>query len=273
MELQKKSTDTLKEEAESSLLAIEKPQVPEITEAQRAEIDLLNVKIKKAVKISRKIDAFIFIVLLLIGAYIGSTIYDSLKILQHGKNTVTYHDFDELLKENPDTVAWLTLEGTTIDHPIVQGKDNFEYLDKDFRGEHYTGGTLFLDEGNNKKFTDDYNIIHGHHMEGGAMFGDLTKYKEENFFKEHSEGVLLTPTYDYDLEVIGVAAPDAYDSVIYTPKNKSSNVYAYAKQICTNIRDVNMKDSKILTLSTCSGEMNDNRCVVFCRMYNKHKHK
>ena len=42
--------------------------------------------------------------------------------------------FDELLKVNPDVAAWVTLEGTQIDDPIVQGEDNQEYLNKNVYG-------------------------------------------------------------------------------------------------------------------------------------------
>lgn len=36
--------------------------------------------------------------------------------------------FDELVSRNPDVLAWLTLYGTGIDYPLVQGKDNEQYL-------------------------------------------------------------------------------------------------------------------------------------------------
>ena len=67
-------------------------------------------------------------------------------------------NWDELLQQNPDTVAWLTLEDTTVDYPIVQGKDNFEYLSINFYGDYYAGGTLFLDADNDPKFNDQFNM-------------------------------------------------------------------------------------------------------------------
>ena len=32
--------------------------------------------------------------------------------------------FDELLAVNPDVCAWLTLDGTNIDYPVMQGESN-----------------------------------------------------------------------------------------------------------------------------------------------------
>ena len=243
------------------------------TKEQERTIELLNIKIRRAIKIGKSIDAVILIFLLLIGAYIVSSIYSDIKFQNHGQDLVKYHDFDELLKTNPDTVAWITMEGTKIDLPVVQGKDNFEYLDKDFYGDHYSAGTLFLDYKNTKDFSDNYNIIHGHHMTNGNMFGDLTRYQKKEFFDKHKDGTLLTPTYDYDLEVFAVAVLNAYDATVYNPKGSSKDVYSYVMKIADNKRDISLDNEKVLTLSTCSGEMNENRVVVFTKMYNKRTHE
>lgn len=246
----------------------------EIKENTEQEILDLNKKIKRSLKISRKIDNIVLIIILLLLAYIGSTIYDNYTYTNHGNDLVKYHDFDELKKQNPDVCAWITLKGTHIDHPVVQGKDNFEYLDKDFNREHYAGGTIFLDYENNPDFSDDYNVIHGHHMTGGAMFGDLALYKNKDFFYKNKTGTLLTPKYDYKLKIIGVAKVNAYDSIIYNVHEKGSNVLEYADRKCIHKRGFSlMKNERLLTLSTCSGDMNDDRIVVFCKMTEKTKHR
>ena len=36
----------------------------------------------------------------------------------------TVIDFDALKKINPDVVSWITIPGTNIDYPLLQGKDN-----------------------------------------------------------------------------------------------------------------------------------------------------
>ena len=38
--------------------------------------------------------------------------------------------FEELLKLNPDVIGWITIDKTHIDQPIVQGKDDLEYINK-----------------------------------------------------------------------------------------------------------------------------------------------
>ena len=37
-------------------------------------------------------------------------------------------DFDKLKLINPDCIAWLKVEGTSIKYPIVKGSDNSFYL-------------------------------------------------------------------------------------------------------------------------------------------------
>ena len=45
----------------------------------------------------------------------------------------------------------------------------------------------------NPDFNDWYNLIYGHHMDNGAMFGDIDKYRDKDFFNSHQKGVLQTP--------------------------------------------------------------------------------
>lgn len=53
--------------------------------------------------------------------------------------------FEDLRRINPDVCAWVTMDGTNIDGPIVQGQTNEEYLNKDVYGDYSLAGTLFLD--------------------------------------------------------------------------------------------------------------------------------
>lgn len=99
-----------------------------------------------------------------------------------------------LYRQNPDMIGWLRIDGTDIDLPVVQTPgDNEYYLRRGFDGLYSTGGTLFLDE---RCSIDAENptanwLIYGHNMADGSMFGELTRYREEDFYKEH-------PTFTFD---------------------------------------------------------------------------
>ncbi len=99
-----------------------------------------------------------------------------------------------LYEQNPDLIGWLTIDGTEIDLPVVQTPgDNEYYLRRGFDRLYATGGTLFMDEHcsvDPAAPTADW-LIYGHNMADGSMFGQLTRYRSEEFYKQH-------PTFRFD---------------------------------------------------------------------------
>ena len=191
--------------------------------------------------------------ILLIGllTVVISVLAGQLQMLAKGMGGGETRDLNELLAINPDTVCWLMIDGTNVDHPVVQGKDNFEYLDKAFTGEFYAGGTLFLDARNSKDFSDPDKIIHGHHMAAGAMFGGLDRFLEKEYLDRHRTGKLITPEREYSLRAISAGVYDAYDGRIFGPGI---------------VPEAFKERAPVLALSTCTEEMNDDRTVVFFEM-------
>ena len=59
----------------------------------------------------------------------------------------------DLMAKNPDVVGWVTIDGTNIDYPFVQGKDNQEYLNKNVLGSPRFGSGV-LDTRNSRAMTD-----------------------------------------------------------------------------------------------------------------------
>ena len=64
--------------------------------------------------------------------------------------------FSELLALNPDVCAWVTIDNTNIDYPVVRGKDDFEYLSKDATGAYSASGSIFLDSKCSRDFAEPY---------------------------------------------------------------------------------------------------------------------
>ena len=93
--------------------------------------------------------------------------------------------YQKLLKQNPDLVGWISIEGTTIDYPVVQTKDNERYLHRAFDGTESAHGCIFADASCSLVKPSDNIILYGHHMKDGSMFAALDQYKNESFLQEH----------------------------------------------------------------------------------------
>ena len=101
--------------------------------------------------------------------------------------------FDQLRFINPDVHAWITMEGTAIDYPVLKGKSNFSYINTDVYGNFAMLGSIFMDFRNSANFNDLYTVLMGHDMSGHRMFSDVNLYKDADFFKQYTTGTLTLP--------------------------------------------------------------------------------
>ncbi|WP_276815139.1 class B sortase, partial [Faecalibaculum rodentium] len=120
----------------------------------------------------------------------------------------------ELMEKNPDVIGWITMNGTRIDQPVVQGKDDSEYLNRDAEGRFSLAGSVFLTCENHPDFSDSYNLLYGHHMEEGGMFGDVIEYLDGSFFRKHQTGTLTTGDGRWQIHVFAVLKTGASDPYV-----------------------------------------------------------
>ena len=184
----------------------------------------------------------------------------------------------ELLSDiNEDYRAWLTVYDTTIDYPVVQGRDNLYYASHDIYRNASLTGAIYLAAENKADFTDSYNLVYGHHMDNGAMFGSLDSFADQDYFNAHKYGVIVTPSGVYDIELFAVVSTDAYENQIYTVGNRAKEVLTFLTGDRTNDVGVGTKirvfdekaaknAAKIIALSTCSDAETNGRLVVFGKM-------
>ena len=185
--------------------------------------------------------------------------------------------FEELLAINPDVKAWVTLDNTTIDHPILQGETNLSYINTDVYGDFALAGSIFIDTRSDGDFRDPYSLIYGHDMIESKMFGDLVLYKDEEFFNENSTGTLILPDRSYDLKIYAAMIVMANDEMIFNtdPHEEGlSELIEYAEANALYIRPEMTEALKeaadnglqILSLTTCSGEFTDARTIILAVM-------
>jgi sortase B len=180
----------------------------------------------------------------------------------------------DLLEINPDVCAWLTVDDTNIDYPVVQGKTNLEYINKDVYGEYSLSGSVFLDCRNTNDFSDSYSLLYAHHMEGKVMFGELPEFQEEEYFRTHTSGTLSTLNHNYSIAWFACIYTDAYDDYIFQinganmSQEKKEKLLSYLKEKAVQYRELEnlTSDDQLLALSTCSDMTTNGRVVLFGRM-------
>ncbi|MBR4306323.1 MAG: class B sortase [Ruminiclostridium sp.] len=189
--------------------------------------------------------------------------------------------------ENPDFVGWITIKDTNINYPVVQGKDNEEYLYADFYGNYNKNGTIFADSNNVFSATENMSantILYGHNLRTENYFTDVTEYrrvdldKSLEFLKNHPviEFNTLFEKSKYKIfSVMILNTTDDYGEVFnYTSKinfknrNEFNNFAAECLDRSDFFTGVDLKyGDEFLTLSTCEFEsmLYDMRIVVVAR--------
>lgn len=207
--------------------------------------------------------------------YSGYNIY--IKTKDYKKADITYEKVKKLSKEdlsniNSDFRFWINVESTNIDYPVLQGKDNEFYLNKDIYKEKLGSGSIFMDYRNDYE-NDENTIIYGHNMKNKTMFSQLENFKDESFFNENNKIKIITNDKEYIYEVFSAyyVSPN-YNYIIPTFDNKS-DYETYLGEITNKSlhkSNINVSSNdKIITLSTCSYETKNTRTVVHGKLINK----
>jgi len=186
--------------------------------------------------------------------------------------------FEELLKLNPDVIGWITIDKTHIDQPIVQGKDDLEYINKAADGSFSLAGAIFLSHLNNPDLDDPYNILYGHHMKNGGMFGDVMKFTQKKYFDGHVDGTVLTKDgREYRLKIFAVLETDAANSAVYSMREiherDTSSLVRYLKKHSKYFRDPVDASPMIFALSTCNSAETEGRTIVFAQVVKVVEHE
>lgn len=183
----------------------------------------------------------------------------------------------KLQEINTDIVAWIQIEGTNINYPVLQGEDNEYYLNHNYKKQKTEKGSIFLDKSYNWDIESNNLIIYGHNLVNGQMFKDLLKYSKEEFFEQHKTIRFTTAEADKEYEIISVFKSKVYNK---TEKNvfryydfinsKSEKEYNnFVKQA----KEASLYDTKntaeygdnLITLITCAYHIDDGRFVVIAR--------
>lgn len=158
-------------------------------------------------------------------------------------------DWEHLKSINEDIIAWIEIEGTNINYPILKDKDVY-YLKHSFDKKYNSNGSIFTT--NAAPFKDAETIVYGHNMRTGSMFSNLSNYWNEDFFYSHLKFKIYTPDCDYEATVFSV-----YSIGITTENNNIKSLdfnekIKYYEKVSKFHIENNVNINKIVKLSTCS---------------------
>lgn len=183
-------------------------------------------------------------------------------------------DFEALQAINPDIYAWLQVDGTDINYPVLQNEYEDEYyLNRDSDGNYSANGSIFSQATyNGKDFQDPVTILYGHRMPSGDMFGNLMKdFSDPEFFAEHNILRIYTPEAMYEYKVFA-AVPYSNEHILYEHDfSKEDEFNAFFAGVF-NIRRFEAQfdeelgqpepEDKVLILSTCLQSDRSQRFLV-----------
>ena len=160
-------------------------------------------------------------------------------------------------------IGWVVIDGTDVDHPLMQGRDNTEFLNKDPYGNFSYSGSVFLDCACSPDLSDSYSVIYGHHMSGGRMFGCLDSFRDEDYLRQHSSGIIEGSGCVYRLELFAVLSCPASEPAVFSPGYASAErAEDYAENNALVLLPCERNGRRAVALTTCSGEGDYDRLVL-----------
>ncbi|MBR3755757.1 MAG: class B sortase [Firmicutes bacterium] len=205
---------------------------------------------------------------ILYGYYLGSSQYEEVQEIAKAEEEEI--NFEGLLKKNKDVKAWIFLKDTVIDYPVLQTTNNDYYLYHMFNGQENGAGSIFIDYRNENPFEDFNTVLHGHRMKDGSMFKPLVQYSDMEFYENHKIIEITTPERKYDCHVFAAATipadSDLYQFEFYSEEDRADYLWRLNS---VNQMDTAVEvgtDDKIVMMSTCTAQLDDNRYCVFGKL-------
>ena len=232
-----------------------------------------NKKYKKAI-----LNLILYIILLSILIYSGIKIFkrykdktNNNKIVEQIKSTVIVEgknegenkeeytvNFNKLKEQNNETIAWLKVNNTNVEYPVVKGTNNSFYLNHSFDKSNNSAGWIFADYRNKFDNTDKNIIIYGHNMRDSSMFGSMKNILNSDWYEneKNTDITLYTENEKCIYKVFSIYKIENEDYYIKTEFKNDNEFEKFIKTLKKrSIKDFSVdvsKDDDILTLSTCA---------------------
>lgn len=181
-------------------------------------------------------------------------------------------DHGALKKQNNDYIGWLYFpflgkdeeHSFTIDYPVVYEQKTNQYLRADFDKEYSINGSVFMDKSSNPSFFGYSDILYGHHMRDGSMFGMLEKIHEMDDLSYLTEKpqflYVYTKTACHKYVMVGYEQTNTSNSFGYSVAYDNKAYDLIKEHIMSLDTYIGSEEftwrgrPEILNLSTCDGD-------------------
>lgn len=182
-----------------------------------------------------------------------------------------------LQQENPEIQGWIKIDGTNVNYPLLQGKDNKYYLTHNFKDEKTSYGSIFVNTNSDLKNDKANVIIYGHDMKDGQMFSDLIKYTDKEYYDAHKTIKITTNSSENEYTIVSVFK----SKVFYKDEKNVFRFYQYYNlenekqfnEYISNCKKLQLYDTgveanygdQLVTLITCEYSNDNGRMVVVAK--------
>lgn len=166
-------------------------------------------------------------------------------------------NFTPLQLKNDDTIAFIHMENTNINYPIVQTTNNEYYLTHAFDKSYNNAGWVYMDYENLVNFQSDNTVIYGHGRLDKTVFGSLKNAltKEWQANKENYIIWISTPNENMVYQIFSIYTIQSESYYIQTNfetiEEKQKWIDTMKSRNITTEDTIVTPSDKILTLSTC----------------------
>ena len=181
--------------------------------------------------------------------------------------------YQALYAQNSDLSGWIQIDGTGINYPVMQSKQNPDfYLKHNFEKADSPHGCPYVQANCDLQTPSDNILVYGHNMKDGTMFSNLLQYKRESFWEQHRIIRFDTLTAQAEYTVMAVFRGEAEDLFAYYQFANAETPQAFAAYVDA-CKDAALYDTgvpaaygdKLLTLSTCDDSSKNSRVVVVAK--------
>ena len=184
--------------------------------------------------------------------------------------------YADLIARNPEFAGWIEIPGVDIDLPILQTTDNYFYLYHDLDRADDKRGMPFADYECDMK-NGRHLIIYGHNMgvNNTDRFSNLQKYRDADYYTAHPYLQLDTLYRSEIYKIVAVYAVTSRESdgdvfhfnqyIDLDDAAEQTFLDEVAKRAFYTTGDYAYPTERLLTLSTCTYQMDDARMVILAR--------